>query len=147
MKIVSKLISIYKIPISEKWIFIEAVFTSAYVRFSLSFLPFKKVAKWLGRANKVKNYAQPISLETIKKVEQAVRRCNKYAPWKTECYTQALTGKILLQRRRISSELYIGFMKDEQANYNGHAWLKANEFYITGYNSQLSLYQIHSFFS
>jgi hypothetical protein len=147
MKIASKLISIYKIPNSEKWIFLEAVFTSAYVRFSLSFLPFKKVATWLGHANIVKNNAHPLSIETIKTVEEAVRRCNKYAPWKTECYTQALTGKILLQRRCIESTLFIGFVKDDEANYKGHAWLKVNEFFVTGYNSQLSQYQVHSFFS
>lgn len=147
MNILAKLHSVYKKPIFEKWIFLEAVFISAYVRFSLSFLPFKIVANWLGNANIVRNNAEPGSIETIKTVEQAVRRCNKYAPWKTECYTQALTGKILLQRRGIVSTLFIGFMKDDQAEYKGHAWLKANDHFITGYHSQLAQFQVHSYFS
>ncbi|MCX6205015.1 MAG: lasso peptide biosynthesis B2 protein [Bacteroidetes bacterium] len=147
MNISVKFLSVYKIPASEKWIFLEAVYTSAYVRFSLSFLPFKKVANWLGHANIEKNNSQPLSLEIIKTVQQAVRRCNKYVPWKTECYTQALTGKILLHRRKISSTLFIGFMKDDEARYKGHAWLKVNEFFVTGHNSQLAQFQIHAFFS
>lgn len=147
MNIAAKFLSVYKIPASEKWIFFEAVCTSAYVRFSLSFLPFKKVANWLGHANTVKNNTRPLSVETIKIIQQAVRRCNSYTPWKTECYTQALTGKILLQRRGIASTLFIGFMKDEQAKYKGHAWLKVNDFFVTGYNRQLAQFQVHSFFS
>lgn len=147
MNILAKLLSVYRIPASEKWIFLEAVCTSAYVRFSLSFLPFKKVTNWLGKANTVQNYNHPLSVETIKIVQQAIRRCNNYTPWKTECYTQALTGKILLQRRSISSTLFIGFMKDEQAKYKGHAWLKVDEFFVTGYNSQLAQFQVHAFFS
>jgi hypothetical protein len=70
------------------------------------------VATWLGNANIVNNNAQPLSIETIKTVEQAVRRCNNYAPSKTEYYIQALTSKILLQRRCIVSALFIGFMKE-----------------------------------
>lgn len=147
MKITTKILSVYNIPSSEKWIFLEAVITSAYVRFSLSFLPFKKVAKWLGHANTNQSNIQTNNIVTIKIVEQAVRRCNKYAPWKTECYTQALTGKLLLQRRSIASTLFIGFMKNEQSVYKGHAWLKVNEFFVTGLNSELDQFQVHSYFS
>lgn len=147
MNIFSKFSTFYHIPLSEKWIFLEAVYTSAYVRFSLSFLPFKKVINWLGHANTVKNNIHPFSVETITKIQQAVRRCNHYTPWKTECYTQALTGKILLQRRSIASTLFIGFIKDNQANYKGHAWLKVDEFFVTGYHSQISEFQVQAYFS
>lgn len=149
MKLTDKLISIYKISTSDKRLFFEAVFTSAYVRFTLSFLPFKKVVAWLGQPNKTNTNAAYSSAETIRRVQQAVRRCNKYTAWKTECYTQALTGKILLRRRNIASTLYIGFMKDEQeqTKYKGHAWLKVNDLFVTGYDPQLQQFQIHSFFS
>jgi hypothetical protein len=147
MNPINKLISVYKLPTADKLLFMEAVFTSAYVRFALSFLPFKKVAGWLGRANALQKNENLQATDTIKKIKVSVRRCNKYTPWKTECYTQALTGKILLQRHHINSTLFIGFMKDENANYKGHAWLKADEFFVTGYNGRIQQFQVHSFFS
>ncbi len=155
MKLLTPFIAAYRMPVSDKLLFLEAVVTSAYVRFSLSFLPFKKVAGWLGKANitgvpenmPVASLEPAASLEIVRKVQQAVRRCDRYTPWKTECYTQALTGKILLQRRYIPSTLYIGFKKDDQAKYKGHAWLKVEECFVTGYNRQLPQFYIHAFFS
>lgn len=101
----------------------------------------------MGKANESMKNDDFLSTESINKTEMAVRRCNKYTPWKTECYTQALTGKILLKRRHINSTLYIGLMKDENACYKGHAWLKVNDFFVTGYNKRLQQFQVHSFFS
>jgi len=147
MNPIDKLIFVSNLPAADKLLFIEAVFTSAYVRFTLCFLSFKKVLNWLGKANESMKNDDFLSTESINKTEMAVRRCNKYTPWKTECYTQALTGKILLKRRHINSTLYIGLMKDENACYKGHAWLKVNDFFVTGYNKRLQQFQVHSFFS
>ena len=58
--------------------------------------------------------------------------CNKYTLWKTECYTQAITAKILLNRKDIDGTIYIGFKKDQNGKYLGHAWLRSFDRIITG---------------
>ena len=134
-------------PKGNKLLFAEALITSAYVRFTLSFLPFKIVKSWLGKTNARPNVElSPAQLLQIKKTYHTLKLCDKYAFWKTECYTLALTGKILLRRRNIPSTLYIGWKKDND-KYEGHAWLKtANDAVISG-NMDLTQFQVNAFFS
>ncbi|MEO8884661.1 MAG: lasso peptide biosynthesis B2 protein [Mucilaginibacter sp.] len=134
-------------PAANRMLFFEALVTSAYVRFTLSFLPFKKVMSWLGKTNvRPEVELTPDQIAQIKKTYHILKLCDKYALWKTECYTLALTGKILLRRRNIPSTLYIGFKKNE-GKYEGHAWLKTpNDNVITG-NMDLTQFQVNAFFS
>lgn len=119
---------------ATKRLFMEALVTSAWVKTSLLFFPFKRVMGWLGSANTESDtHADESTLLVRKEVKAALSLCKKYALWPTECYTTALTGKILLRRRHIPSTLYIGFMKDGEGKYKGHAWLRANDMYIAGY--------------
>src|ERR1700744_4331970 len=77
------------------------------------------------------------SLLVRKNIKAALQLCNKYTPWRTECYTLALTGKLMLKRRNISSTLYLGFKKDSQGKSKGHAWLRACDTYIAGYKESI----------
>ena len=80
------------------------------------------------------------------KIKTAVARCNRYAPWNTECLTQALTAKWMLEKRKITSLLIIGFKKDADSEIRGHAWLKVGDFFITGYRPDLENYVINGRF-
>ena len=135
-------------PPLRKKLFAEAVYTSAMVKFSLLFLPFAKVAQWLGKRNPELSDTQISPEKRIYLTEtlKALQLCDKYTPWPTECYTQALTAKILLKRRAINSTLYIGFKKGKNNQFEGHAWLISHENIITGH-CDLSQFQVHSFFS
>jgi hypothetical protein len=134
-------------PAGNKLLLAESVFTSAYVRFTLSYLPFKIVSGWLGKANVHADIdLVPEHRAQINKTHHTLKLCNKYTPWKTECYTLALTGKILLRRRNIPSTLYIGFKKNEAGKYEGHAWLKTATGIVTG-NMDLTQFHVHSYFS
>lgn len=130
----------------ERNIFLEALFISAYVRFSLSFLPFKRVLGWLGTANLKQLSALP-DAHLLHIVKLSIQRVNANAPWKTECYTQALTGKILLNKRKLKPTLYIGFKKDLSGKYKGHAWLKYQDYFVTGEQPGLSEFQVHAHFT
>ncbi|RFS18301.1 lasso peptide biosynthesis B2 protein [Emticicia sp. C21] len=135
-------------PALRKRLFAEAVCTSAIVKFSLLFMPFNKVSRWLGNRNLQVSETQIPSEKDIYLVEtqKALKLCDKYTPWPTECYTQALTAKILLHKRAINSVLYIGFKKGENNHFEGHAWLISQSHVITGH-CDFSQYQVHSFFS
>ena len=139
--------SFVSIPWSTKLLFAEAIFTSAYVKTTLLFLPFGKVAHWLGSVQEQPaDTTLPDKRNLVKKIKFAVQLCNKYMPWPTECYTSSLTAKIMLKRRKLPSILYFGFRKDGNGHLKGHAWLQCAEMIVTGF-CDFSQYQVHSSFS
>jgi Transglutaminase-like superfamily len=102
---------------------------------------------WQGNAN----VESPLnsdhnSLSYRKSIQSAIRLCDIYTFWKTECYTQALTAKILLKQKGIPSTVYIGFIKCEDGSYKGHAWLRSYDVIITG-AAEKHLFHVHSFYS
>lgn len=146
-RFVSKIKTFFAYPGAVKWLFAEAVFTSAWVKLSLKFFPFKRVMGWLGKhSTETASEANADTLLLRNHVKGALILCNKYTFWRTECYTLSLTGKLLLKRRNIKSTLYIGFQKEETGKIKGHAWLRANDTYISGYRESIG-FTVQSFFS
>ena len=145
MKLIRKLKTAASMPAGNKLLFVEALFTSAYVRFTLSYLPFKIIKGWLGKTNFVNDEElTPEQLIQVRRVHHALKLCNQYAFWKTECYTLALTGKILLKRRNVDSTLHIGFKK-QNGKHEGHAWLTTPKGVVAG-NMDLTQFQVNAFF-
>jgi hypothetical protein len=88
----------------------------------------------------------PSQLNLISRIQLAVARVHRYVPWNTECYTQALTAKYLLNQRGIPSILTIGFKKDQNGEVQGHAWLTINEWVVTGMRHDLNSYVVNGRF-
>ena len=131
---------------TTKLLFAEAVVTSAYVKITLLFLPFRKIAGWLGSQADPQAASLPeAQLGMIEKIRFAIKLCDRYTPWPTECYTRSLTAKIMLKRRKIASTLFFGFSR-EQGEMKGHAWLKSSGIVVTGF-CDFSKYNVHSSFS
>lgn len=147
MKFIRKVTTALAMPNANKLLFAEALLTSAYVRFAFGFLPFKIVSAWMGKVNVESEVdLSPRQLLQIKKTYHILKLCDKYALWKTECYTLALTGKILLKRRNVPSTLYIGFKKSSEGKYEGHAWLKTPCCIVTG-DMDLTQFHVNAFFT
>jgi hypothetical protein len=133
-KLIKKLDTFLKLPKGIRRLFVEAMVISAGVKFCLLFFPFKYVLRWMGAAlAESGQMPDEASLPVRKNIKSALQLCCKYTPWRTECYTLALTGKLMLKRRNISSTLYLGFIKDGDGKRKGHAWLRACDTYIAGY--------------
>lgn len=102
---------------------------------------------WQGQINtSTPLTTDPSTLSFRKSLQQAMILCNNYTLWKTECYTQALTAKILLNRKDIAGTIFIGFKKDQNGRYQGHAWLRSFDRIITG-DVDINSYTVHSFYS
>jgi len=145
-KIFRKVKSFALMPLATKWLFFEAVFTSAYVKALLLFFPFRKVTPWLGSPQQQNGGAPPTDNPAlVKKIQFAIKLCDRYTPWPTECYTRSLTAKIMLKRRKMPSILYFGFRKDNTGKLDGHSWLQCSGMTVTGY-CDFSKYQVHSSF-
>jgi hypothetical protein len=128
-------------------LFVMAWFTSGIVRFTLRFLPFSKVLAWKGEPGiECPKEPHPDSQHFRLALKRALVLCDRYAPWGTECYTRALTGKIMLNRAGLPGTVYVGFHKKPDGRYEGHAWLRSYDSYLTG-AEQMQLYSVHSFYT
>lgn len=122
---------------------------SAVVRFTLSFLSPTIRLRWMGKAVEPVNESDEIALvnkQLAARVQLAVTRVDRYVPWGTECYTQALTAKLMLRKRNVCTVLVVGFRKDEAGEIQGHAWLKIGPYYITGFRHDIDSYVINGRF-
>ena len=129
--------------------FLEAIVISAIVRFTLSFLSPTILLRWMGKAVEFIDEDGEVSLvnkQAAARVKLAVTRVDRYMPWGTECYTQALTAKLMLGKRKVSTLLVVGFRKDEAGEIQGHAWLKIGPYYITGFRHDIDTYVINGRF-
>jgi len=147
MRIIQKISSFLSLSREVKCLFFKAYFLSGLVKLTLIFLPFRKVLSWQGQINtSTPQNEDPTTAAFRKSLQQAMILCDKYTLWKTECYTQAITAKILLNRKHIDGTIYIGFKKDQNGKYLGHAWLRSFDRIITG-NIDIYSYSVHSFYS
>lgn len=147
MSLMSKLRSFRHAGGEVKALFISAFFLSAAVRFTLAFLPFRKVMAWKGRPGvDSPSGPDPESLEFRRSLQAALQMSAKYTPWKNECYTQAITGRILLSRKGLPGTIYVGFRKNDAGGFEGHAWLRSYDRVVCG-GGQSEGYAVHSFFS
>lgn len=130
----------------EKALFFEAIVTAFYVKITLLLLPFTRVARWLGQPKlDAIDETTVEGANTAKKIKFALQLCERYTPWRLECYTLAVTGKILLNRRKEKGILYFGFCKSSDGKLKGHAWLKRSGVIVSGGSNYLD-FHIHSAF-
>ena len=144
MGILKKWDSFRRTSPTARRLFYRAWFLSGIVRFSLRFLPFSKVLAWKGDVGvESPGHSHPESLEQRLALKRALVLCDRYTPWGTECYTRALTGKILLNRAGLPATVYIGFRKTPEGAYEGHAWLRSYDSLLSG-GEQIDRYTVHS---
>ena len=128
-----KLCSFWNLSFRTKKLFFKAVYISALVKTTLVFLPFKVVLSWLGKQNTESDRESHPGSEYIRvEIKRALALCGMYTFWKTECYTLALTGKLILKSYKLPSTLYIGFRKNEKGIFEGHAWLRSYDTILIG---------------
>jgi hypothetical protein len=55
-----------------------------------------------------------------------------YTPWNSNCLVQTIAAKLILQRRGVSSTLYLGVAPDTHEALQAHAWLRSGSIILTG---------------
>lgn len=130
-------------------IFGEALIISAIVRVVITFFSAAVRLHWMGKPVDLHYQISDPSADQLTKlraVKLALSRCHRYVPWNTECYTQALTARIMLRRRQIAMLLFVGFKRQEDGPLQGHAWTSCGSYILTGYRADLSSYSINGCF-
>ena len=147
MLVLKKLKTFFSLSFNTKWLLCKAIILSLIVKIVLVLFPFKLVLNWLGKINvESEKKADPLSEIIRTEIKTALALCNRYTFWKTECYTLSLTGKLLLKRYSLPSTIYIGFYKNEDGTYKGHAWLRSYDMIMAG-DKEIDKFTVQSFFT
>lgn len=132
-------IKFIKLPLKIKLVFIEAYILLGFSRLILWKLSFKTIAGLLGRKNQETEVSnEGIDLAKVKQVSVAVTTISKYTPWKSKCLVQAYAAKLMLNRRKLKSTVYLGVAKDKHGNMIAHAWIRCGRIYVTGGDGSLN---------
>ena len=121
-------------------VFITAIYASL-----LLVLPFSWVKKKvLIKSFETKKSPPWVSTKYLLNISYVIPRLEKYLPWTYQCYQQALTARLLLNRRNQANALSIGH-KLHAGKMVFHAWTSCQELVITGYQEVLSYHVINTF--
>ncbi|MBO7747796.1 lasso peptide biosynthesis B2 protein [Paenibacillus sp. MWE-103] len=119
-------------PLKRKWLYAEAFLCLGWARI-LKLLPFANIAPKLGLRMFETPFEHAADEKMVKSVSQAVRTMSRYTWWESMCLVQAIAASKMLERRGVSSTLYLGTGKDPSGRMIAHAWLRSGKIYLTGY--------------
>lgn len=127
----------FKLSFSDKLLVVRIFFLSAFIRMKILLIPFKKISKHLGVIKEESNYIPTDKeMEYIKRISFFIMFvCNK-TPWESKCLVQAIIAQKFLCSKKIESTLYLGVGKDSKNNMIAHAWVKCNDFIVTGVSNE-----------
>lgn len=120
-------------PWADKWLFLQAYFGLGLAYLAIHTIPFRWLSPCFGQPmTESTRQVTPEQVRLIRRVAWAVQRASELTPWPSVCFPQAVTAKMLLRQRGLSSTLYFGAAFDEARDLNAHAWLRCGPLYVTG---------------
>jgi len=119
----------------------EAVTYLLVTRLALIFVPFPRLACWLGsfvpptdpRAASAGTEPDSEAARLAQEISWAVTRAARYVPFKAVCLPQAMAARVMLKRRGVKSVMHFGAAKGTLKPHDAHAWLNAAGVEVTGY--------------
>jgi hypothetical protein len=115
------------------WLLLQAVSWLGLARLAVLTLPMPWITPYLGRHRQESPHTdQPGQGAVVKQVAWAVQMMSRCTPWDSNCLAQAIAAKRMLQRRKISSTLYLGVARKDAAALEAHAWLRSGTVVVTG---------------
>lgn len=105
-------------------------------RFAILVLPFRVVRRALGehrspQAGGPATVPDDTTLRRAARIGATVRLVARHTPWRSECYPQALTARILLGLARVPHVVSFGVRRDGDALV-AHAWVHVGGMVVTG---------------
>jgi hypothetical protein len=132
-------------PFMDYRCFLEAWCILHLMKGVIYFIPFKKVASRIGKIQAESDYLD-VNSKQLDDVRISIGRAIRFTLFKSVCYDQALTAKLMLKRREFPSTLYLGLSKDEKNQMIAHAWVRCGNKIITG-KAGMDQFTVVAFFS
>jgi hypothetical protein len=125
----------------EAWIYLGAA------RAALLAVPFRHIARCLGRQFPPDHAVDEESTapNDARRIAWAVEVMSRHTAWESACLAQAIAGKFMLRRRRLVSWLFLGTRKDAAGNLEAHAWLQCGSEILLGAGGRESFTALSSF--
>ena len=105
----------------------------------ISVLPFKHIAPRLGINCGTTKPVFTVSGAGQKRaiqIRRTVQFAASYAPWRSDCYPQAIMARLLLGIYRLPYTVSLGLRRDpESKEMQAHAWVACGEVCVTGGDS------------
>jgi len=128
-----KVLKALRLPLAQKGLLLEALVLLAVARAAVLLLPFRWVARTLGKeAAQTPEQDHPATLRQVCRIRAMVLAVSQSVPWTSKCLDQAIAARIMLRCRRIPATVYFGVKNDEQGQLAAHAWLRSGSVYVTG---------------
>jgi len=122
---------------SDKWLVAKTVVLLGITRLMLNTYSWQRLQKVLGAQMQETPAQVPSEHEAFaKRIRWAVTGVSPHLPFRSDCFPQALTTKMLLKRAGIPSTLYMGAaFKPDEAALGAHVWLRCGETFVGGRRS------------
>ena len=129
-----------KRSIQEYRLFVEAWLFLAIARTLIFWIPFRRLLPLLGCPVNQEEAEKAASDHTatndlLEMIRISILRASRRSPWRTKCFEQALSVRMMLRRRNIKSVIYFGVcmnQPDQKEKMTAHAWLKCSNVVVTG---------------
>lgn len=105
-------------------------------RLAILLLPFRVVGRALGehrdpRSDVPATVPDDLTLLRAARIGAMVRLAAEHTPWRSDCYPQALTARVLLGLARVPHVVSFGVRRDGDALV-AHAWVRVADGIVTG---------------
>jgi hypothetical protein len=137
-------ITFLKIPFRIKFLAFEVFLELSLACLQLKSQEFKVLAKTLGESEKESCKEEQVISDEIKFLKRLILRIAELLPWKCVCFPQAIAGQRILNKKKLPSTLYLGLKKDNE-EMSAHAWLRHQQYIVTGDNGIEDYTIINSF--
>lgn len=137
-----KLSSAMTLSIADWGYFLQAYFLLGIARFAVLVLPFRWIAKTLGKKQQetVKDRLLHEQKEIVLTVSRNIKLASRYTPWSSNCLAQAIVANHLLKAHKVSNTVYFGIAKKARQSSvdKAHAWVRCGKFYVVGGDGSVS---------
>ena len=122
-----------RIPGARRRLLGEALIALLIARGAMAFLPFRRIAAWLGTPGAESSViAADEEIRMAQEVSWAVGVLARRVPWDGRCLAQALAAMGMLRRRGLEGTVSFGVCQGESAGFDAHAWLRFGSCVVTG---------------
>ena len=121
-----------RLPTPDRRLLIKAALLLEAIKLALRILPFRVLRRLVVGAEKTAIGVRRVELATPEKVARAVETASRTIPGEKTCLTQALAAQVLLTRRGHPALLHIGIVKNEEGEFQAHAWVECEGKVVIG---------------
>ncbi len=128
----NKIIKFLSLPWSEKTLFLESLFYLIFAYIALKLTAWKRILPMIGELKKESaKITNPGNTEVLNEIKVAMKRAHSAVPLGSKCFIMAIGTRLMLNRRKITSTIYIGFKKGNE-DFEGHAWIRSEDIILAG---------------